>query len=116
MQLAEVEADSARQMGDSAVYKFYAQSAGWFTMTTFVISICIFAFCDSFPSKSHVHFPLGPRIDSRVHVPNTSPTGVWLKWWAEANEKEPNANLGKWLGVYAVLGICAITACLFGTW
>ncbi|KND86897.1 Canalicular multispecific organic anion transporter 2 [Tolypocladium ophioglossoides CBS 100239] len=91
MQSAEVEADSARQMGDSAVYKFYAQSAGWFTMTTFIISICIFAFCDTFPS-------------------------VWLKWWAEANEKEPNANLGKWLGVYAVLGIGAITACLFGTW
>ena len=51
MQLVETEADSTRQMGDSAVYKFYAKSAGWFTITTFVVSICIFAFCDSFPSK-----------------------------------------------------------------
>ncbi|KYK57377.1 ABC transporter [Drechmeria coniospora] len=89
--MVEIQANSARQVGDSAVYGFYAKSAGWFTMTSFIISICIFAFCDSFPS-------------------------VWLKWWAEANLREPNANLGKWLGVYAVLGIGAVCACLFGTW
>ncbi|UNI16453.1 hypothetical protein JDV02_002885 [Purpureocillium takamizusanense] len=91
LQAVESQADTARQMGDSAVYKFYVKSAGWLTMTIFLIAICVYAFCDSFPS-------------------------VWLKWWAEANEKNPNSDLGKWLGVYAVLGVGAVAACLIGTW
>ncbi|GJN68101.1 hypothetical protein PLICBS_002144 [Purpureocillium lilacinum] len=91
LQAVESQADTARQMGDSAVYKFYVKSAGWLTITIFVIAICVYAFCDSFPS-------------------------VWLKWWAEANEKNPNSDLGKWLGVYAVLGVGAVAACLIGTW
>lgn len=88
---AEMQADGARQTGDTAVYKFYMESAGWKTLTIFIISIIVFAYCDSFPS-------------------------IWLKWWAEANEKHPNQNLGKWLGVYTALAIGAISACLFGTW
>ncbi|GME25282.1 Metal resistance protein YCF1-like protein 2 [Neofusicoccum parvum] len=41
---------------------------------------------------------------------------IWLKWWAEANEKKPNADLGKWLGVYAALGVGAVAAVLVGIW
>ncbi|RFU80509.1 abc transporter [Trichoderma arundinaceum] len=88
---AELQADAARQMGDSAVYKFYVESAGWPTLIAFIIAIIVFAFCDSFPS-------------------------IWLKWWAESNEEHPNSDLGKWLGVYTVLALGAISACLFGTW
>ncbi|KAL1619695.1 hypothetical protein SLS56_010027 [Neofusicoccum ribis] len=82
---------SARQMGDSAVYKFYMKSAGTLTLIIFFISMAVFAFCDSFPN-------------------------IWLKWWAEANEKKPNADLGKWLGVYAALGVGAVAAVLVGIW
>jgi hypothetical protein len=49
---AQLQADAARQMGDSTVYKFYIESAGWPTLITFIIAIIVFAFCDSFPSKS----------------------------------------------------------------
>lgn len=47
-----LQTDAARQMGDSAVYKFYLESAGWPTIIAFTIGIIVFAFCDSFPSKS----------------------------------------------------------------
>jgi ABC-type multidrug transport system fused ATPase/permease subunit len=33
---------------------------------------------------------------------------VWLGWWTE--DKDPLGNLGKWLGVYVVLGIGSIAA------
>lgn len=42
---------SARQMGDSAVYKFYMKSAGNLTLIIFFIAMAVFAFCDSFPSE-----------------------------------------------------------------
>lgn len=48
----ETPADSARQMGDSAVYKYYIKSAGGVAIVIFIISMAVFAFCDSFPSKS----------------------------------------------------------------
>ncbi|PNP46855.1 hypothetical protein TGAMA5MH_01807 [Trichoderma gamsii] len=86
-----LQTDAARQMGDSAVYKFYLESAGWPTIIAFTIGIIVFAFCDSFPS-------------------------VWLKWWAEANEEDPNSDLGKWLGVYTVFSIGAFSSCLFACW
>jgi hypothetical protein len=28
----------------------------------------------------------------------------------------PNSDLGKWLGVYATLGVVALISVLFGTW
>lgn len=88
---AEAQAEAARQVGDAAVYKFYATSAGWPTLIKFVAAMVVFAFCDSFPS-------------------------IWLKWWAEANEKKPNSDLGKWLGVYAALGAGAVVACFVAMW
>lgn len=47
-----LQTDAARQMGDSAVYKFYLESAGWPTLIAFVVAIIVFTFCDSFPSRS----------------------------------------------------------------
>lgn len=39
---------------------------------------------------------------------------VWLKWWSEANEAEPNANVGMYIGVYVSLGILGtLSACVF---
>lgn len=51
-----LQTDAARQMGDSAVYKFYLESAGWPTIIAFTIGIIVFAFCDSFPSRSQSLF------------------------------------------------------------
>ncbi|KAK0370729.1 ABC transporter [Colletotrichum limetticola] len=89
--LLEDQADSARQLGDWGMYGFYARAAGWFSLSTFAGAMIVFAFCDSFPD-------------------------IWLKWWAESNEQRPNQDLGKWLGVYAALGVGSVASVLFGMW
>ncbi|EXF80647.1 ABC transporter [Colletotrichum fioriniae PJ7] len=89
--LLEDQADSARQLGDWRMYSFYARAAGWFSLSTFAGAMIVFAFCDSFPD-------------------------IWLKWWAESNEQRPNQDLGKWLGVYAALGVGSVASVLFGMW
>jgi len=45
----EAQADSTRQLGDPKMYIFYAKGAGWFALTTFLICMVVFAFCQSFP-------------------------------------------------------------------
>ncbi|KAK1984403.1 ABC transporter [Colletotrichum cereale] len=87
----EDQADATRQLGDWGMYSFYAKAAGWFSLTAFTSAMIAFAFCDSFPD-------------------------IWLKWWAESNETRPNQDLGKWLGVYAALGVGSVLSVLFGMW
>ncbi|GKT57765.1 ABC multidrug transporter [Colletotrichum tofieldiae] len=89
--MLEDQADATRQLGDWGMYSFYAKGAGWFSLTAFASAMIVFAFCDSFPD-------------------------IWLKWWAESNETRPNQDLGKWLGVYAALGVGSVVSVLFGMW
>ncbi|KAI5463545.1 multidrug resistance-like protein [Mariannaea sp. PMI_226] len=83
--------DLARQTGDAAVYMFYFRSAGLWPCLVALFGLVLYAFSLSFPT-------------------------IWLKWWSEANEKMPNAHLGKWLGVYAALGVGGILGFLIGAW
>lgn len=46
------QAQTARRLGDSALYGFYAGAVGWSSLALFVASMGIFAFCSSFPSMS----------------------------------------------------------------
>ncbi|KAG9258286.1 multidrug resistance-like protein [Emericellopsis atlantica] len=91
MTTTEAQADAARQVGDASVYKYYAKAAGYRTLVGFVVAMSVFAFCDAFPS-------------------------IWLKWWAEANEKGAGTNLGKWFGVYTLLCVGALVSCFIGMW
>ncbi|KAI8314010.1 ABC transporter atnG [Colletotrichum sp. SAR11_59] len=81
----EEQADATRQLGDWAMYSFYAKAAGWFSLSMFAGFMVVFAFFDCFPD-------------------------IWLKWWTEANEQRPNQDLGKWVGVYAALGVGSIVS------
>lgn len=81
--LAQGGAD--RRLGDSAAYRFYISAMPGYAVLIFFTSFAVFSFCSYFPS-------------------------IWLKWWAEANAKHPNENLGKWLGVYVSLGVGAVGA------
>ena len=85
------EADMNRQSGDLSIYLYYIRSVGWPATTIFVAAITVYVFCYTFPS-------------------------IWLKWWADANAKAPNQNLGLWLGVYAGLGIVALLALTVSCW
>ncbi|KAI8257462.1 ABC transporter [Colletotrichum sp. SAR 10_77] len=87
----EEQADATRQLGDWAMYSFYAKAAGWFSLSMFAGFMVVFAFFDSFPD-------------------------IWLKWWTEANEQRPNQDLGKWVGVYAALGVGSIVSFFISIW
>ena len=85
------EAAASRQSGDLTIYLYYIGSVGWTATIIFMVAISIYAFGYTFPT-------------------------VWLKWWADANLQAPNQNLGYWLGVYAALGVIALSALGISCW
>ncbi|TDZ33610.1 ABC transporter gloK [Colletotrichum spinosum] len=70
--------DRLRQNGSWTVYKYYIEQGGWVAFTLFILATITESFASGF-------------------------TTVWFQWWVDANEEEPNHDLGKYLGVYAVL-------------
>lgn len=85
------EAGASRRAGDVAIYMYYMRAIGWFPTLVFVLAICAYIFCSSFPS-------------------------IWLNWWAAANAKEPFTRLGYYLGIYAMLGALSIIFLVLSTW
>ena len=85
------EFEANKRTGDLSIYAYYAGSVGWVAVVVFVVSICSYAFCISFPQ-------------------------IWLAWWAEANAKTPNQRLGYWLGIYALLGVVGLTSLVISCW
>ncbi|GAD93146.1 ABC transporter [Paecilomyces variotii No. 5] len=83
------EAAASRQLGDITAYIFYGRVAGWKVVSIWLSFSAIFMFGLNFPS-------------------------VWLQWWVDANEQNPNARIGYWLGVFAGLGCLAIVANIVG--
>ena len=58
LQLSKIETegkdaptDITRQVGNRAVYKFYANAVGWASLIIFVLALCGYAFFSSFPSE-----------------------------------------------------------------
>lgn len=47
----DIQAETNRRTGDAAIYLYYVQSVGWIATLIFVVSITIFIFGQSFPSK-----------------------------------------------------------------
>ncbi|KAK4863967.1 hypothetical protein LT330_010322 [Penicillium expansum] len=33
---------------------------------------------------------------------------LWLKWWIEASQEDPNLHFGMWIGVYALFGVLGL--------
>ena len=91
-ELVEVtEFDVNKRTGDLSIYSFYARSVGWLAVVTFLIAICGYVFCISFPQ-------------------------IWLGWWATANLAAPNQRLGYYLGIYAMLGILGLASLVISCW
>ena len=108
----EIDRDNARQYGGRGAYKYYIKPITWASLMTFIISIILFTFCQAFPSTfSPAQRTLLPSLA------NSRPLlGVWLKMWAEHNEKHPDSQLGLYLGVYAALGVGAIACIVIASW
>jgi hypothetical protein len=43
-------------------------------------------------------------------------TGIWMNWWASANEAEPGKHTGYYLGIYAMLGAVGMISLVIGCW
>lgn len=41
---------------------------------------------------------------------------IWVQWWTAANEVEPNADLGYWLGVYGCIAFVAVATLVLACW
>ena len=48
----DVQAEANRRTGDTTIYLYYIRSVGWVPTLIFIVSIVIFIFGISFPSKS----------------------------------------------------------------
>lgn len=46
----------------------------------------------------------------------TTTLAIWVKQWAEANEKRPNQNAGYYLGIYAVIGVVSVAGACLAAW
>lgn len=87
----DIQAETNRRTGDAAIYLYYARSVGWIATLIFVVSITIFIFGQSFPT-------------------------IWVKLWAEYNERFPNQRLGYYLGIYGVLGGASMIFLIISCW
>ncbi|TWU72156.1 hypothetical protein ED733_003640 [Metarhizium rileyi] len=83
--------DLRRKNGDASVYRYYFASAGYL-----IIGVNVF-------------FML-------IWTVTTELSSIWIKWWSEANEKQPNEKVGMYLGVYAALGVLAIVGACMAAW
>ncbi|OAA36246.1 ABC transporter, transmembrane domain, type 1 [Metarhizium rileyi] len=83
--------DLRRKNGDASVYKYYFASAGYL-----IIGVNVF-------------FMLNWTVTTEL-------SSIWIKWWSEANEKQPNEKVGMYLGVYAALGVLAIVGACMAAW
>jgi ATP-binding cassette subfamily C (CFTR/MRP) protein 1 len=46
----------------------------------------------------------------------TAGKAIWVKMWAEYNERFPNQKLGYYLGIYAMLGGVAFLFLIISCW
>jgi hypothetical protein len=97
--LDEPEDDMIRYT-DLGTYKYYFKSAGPVPCLIFITGTMVFAFCNSFPGT--LLFP------HRLVCMLICLAVLWLKWWSEASEVNPNTQTAKWLSVYIALGVIGI--------
>ncbi|OJJ42489.1 hypothetical protein ASPZODRAFT_105215 [Penicilliopsis zonata CBS 506.65] len=80
-----------RRTGDMSVYWYYMQILGIWRSLVFVLFICCYVVGVTFPS-------------------------IWVEWWTAANASHPNARLGYWLGIYAMIAVMAVISLVIACW
>ncbi|CAI7568615.1 unnamed protein product [Penicillium glandicola] len=87
----EVKRNLARRDGSWSIYSYYARQAGLLQVAFFAVFLLAYGFTTQFSS-------------------------IWLQWWSDANEAQPNSDVGKYLGVYTVISLLAILSLAAGCW
>ncbi|KAI9848831.1 MAG: hypothetical protein M1837_006347 [Sclerophora amabilis] len=83
--------DPTRRTGDLTTYKYYIDKIGWLSSLLFLVLCALFVFGLTFPQ-------------------------IWVKWWAESNERHPNSRIGFYVGIYGGLGALAIVSLMLACW
>jgi ABC-type multidrug transport system fused ATPase/permease subunit len=83
--------DERRKYGDLSVYKYYLRSSGYTAASLYAMCIASWIFFTDFPS-------------------------IWLKWWSEANDIQPNVNIGKYMSIYAMFGVLGTLSASLAAW
>ncbi|KAL2059858.1 hypothetical protein VTL71DRAFT_10013 [Oculimacula yallundae] len=74
--------DSSRQNGDWKIYVYYSKSMGLIGLAAFTVLV---------------------GVESALLVIQY----LWVTWWAQSSQRHPNADLGYWIGLYALLSFLA---------
>ncbi|OHE96342.1 hypothetical protein CORC01_08414 [Colletotrichum orchidophilum] len=95
-QQKQTAADSAvdeetQRLGDRSVYKYYFEATGPRSVIIFFVLQIIWVFLTKFPE-------------------------IWLSWWGEANDRHPNQEVGKYMGVYTALQVLSLVALAVVCW
>ncbi|KAL7914375.1 ABC transporter [Trichoderma velutinum] len=85
------EDDTSRQKGDFSDYIYYLRATGFPVVVGFLGTVALWAFCRQFPT-------------------------VWVDWWTAANEQNPEAGVGMYLGIYAFLGVIGVIFMICACW
>ncbi|KAL3425921.1 ABC multidrug transporter, partial [Phlyctema vagabunda] len=75
--------DLLRRTGDMQVYNYYLKSIGWYHGVVLFLLTFAGEFCLFFPQ-------------------------IWVKWWAEADSRNPGAQTGLYYTVYLLLGVIGL--------
>ncbi|CZT49492.1 related to multidrug resistance-associated protein [Rhynchosporium secalis] len=76
--------DSSRQNGDWKIYVYYSKSMGLIGLAGFTILV---------------------GVECALFVVQY----LWVTWWAQSSQRQPNADLGYWIGLYAMWSFLAAT-------
>ncbi|PWY66113.1 putative multidrug resistance-associated protein [Aspergillus heteromorphus CBS 117.55] len=87
----DVEKDFTRRDGSWSVYSYYFQKAGYVIVAMFVASALANGFTSQFSS-------------------------IWLQWWSDANDKSPNSDTGKYIGVYTLIVVASMLTLISACW
>ncbi|KAG4434582.1 hypothetical protein IFR05_009938 [Cadophora sp. M221] len=74
--------DSSRQNGEWKIYVYYSKSLGLLGLAAFAILV---------------------GLECTLFVVQY----LWVNWWAESSQRRPNADLGYWIGLYALFSFLA---------
>lgn len=101
----EIKDDKRRQLGDSTVYKYYFGSIGPIFIITLLALEIVWAFLQSFPSKSRTRVYTSPFLSSDLYLTNC--LAVWLKFWTDSNS-QGHTQTGLYLGVFSALQVIGV--------
>jgi hypothetical protein len=97
-----------------AIYKLYIRTIGWGSWWIFIVLCSGFVVALTLSRENALALP---SACAGVDLLTACLEEIWLKFWTEANARNPHDRLGYYLSLFAVWSVLAITfflgACLY---